>query len=160
MVLIADGGYAYNFSDGTSTVCLLSNALCGAGATAARDTAGRVWGAGFGFNLNQAMAVGSASPPINTFAVPTSANGLTYGLSNLPAQGARLVIDNGGSDYCATLQAPTGQVTWTTFNTKCWDNSGTALSGAPATATRIQFEVIATTASAPFDFCVTAVSFM
>jgi hypothetical protein len=160
MIVIADGGYSFSFDDGTSTVCALPSAFCATGSTAAADTMGKNWGAGVGVNLNQAMATGSSSPPVNAYAVPTTAKGISYGLSNLPTQGGRIVIDNGGTDYCSTLQAASAQVTWAKFNTKCWDNSGTALSAPPATATHIEFEVDAVTAATPFDFCVTAIGFM
>jgi hypothetical protein len=159
--VIGMGGYSYNYADKMgSMACNDANALCGAGMTAAKDTAGMIWGAGIGFNLNQMMATGSASPPINMFAVPTTAKGIAYGLSALPTQGARLIIDQAGADYCFTMAAGTGNVPWAMFNTKCWDNSGTALTGAPSMATHIQFQVNAATAAGSFDFCVTSVSFM
>jgi hypothetical protein len=156
--VIADGGYAYAYEDkGGSTACLDSTSLCGMGTTgvAAGST---VWGAGIGLNLNQAQATSSTSPPINTYAVTGS--GITYSLSNLPPQGMRLTIDNGGTtDFCAPITAASGTVKWATFNTACWDDSGTALTGAPTAATHINFQVDAGTASGTFDFCVTAVSF-
>src|SRR5277367_196864 len=73
--VFGDGGYAYSYSDaakgGTSTVCLDTLALCGAGTTGAMSTA--TWGAGIGVNLNQAMGV---SPPMGMFAATGS--GISY----------------------------------------------------------------------------------
>jgi hypothetical protein len=103
------------------------------------------------------MATSAASPPVGQYAVTGS--GISYSLSTLPAQGMRLAIDEGGVDYCAPLTAASGTIKWTSFNTKCWDNSGMALAGAPNTATYVHFQVTAATAVAAFDFCVTALSF-
>jgi hypothetical protein len=158
--VIGMGGYAYSYNDGTSTACIDATAFCGSGSTTVTDTMGKLWGAGIGFNLNQAMATGTASPPIQMYMVPATAKGITYGLSALPTQGARLQIDLGGTDYCTPLMAATGTVMWSSFNSKCWDNSGTALAGPPATATHILFQVTAVSAATPFDFCVTKIAFM
>ena len=103
------------------------------------------------------MATSSASPPVGNYAVTGS--GISYSLSALPAQGMRLAVDEGGVDYCVPLSAASGTVKWASFNTKCWDNSGMALAVAPNAATYIHFQVTAATAVAPFDFCVTALSF-
>jgi hypothetical protein len=154
--VLGDGGYAYGYSDmakgGTSSVCLDPEALCGAGTTGAMSSA--TWGAGIGVNLNQAMGM---SPPTMTYAVTGS--GINYTLSNLPSQGARVIIDNGGMDYCATLSAASGTAKWSDFNLTCWQPTPSgALSGAPM-ATHVNFQVNAASAPASFNFCVTAVSF-
>jgi hypothetical protein len=157
--VIADGGYAYAYGDGMgSTSCVASNALCMAGETAVVDPTGRVYGAGLGINLNQAMATGSASPPVNIYPVPTSATGIIYTLSALPYQGAHLIIDDNGTDYCSTLVASTGTVAWSKFNTKCWDNSGNPLTGPPP-ATHVELQVNAVATAMPFDLCVIAIAF-
>ncbi|MGO9835305.1 MAG: hypothetical protein ACLP1X_13920 [Polyangiaceae bacterium] len=156
--VIGDGGYAYAYDDGMgSTACLDTTALCGTGTTAVTNASGSIWGAGIGFNLNQAVATGAASPAVNTYAA--TGTGLTYALSNLPPQGMRIVIDDGGTDYCVPIGAASGTVNWASFNTKCWDNSGTFLSGAPATATHILFQVTADAAATRFNLCVTSITF-
>jgi hypothetical protein len=155
---VGKGGYAYSYQDGKgSTACMTSDALCGKGTTGVADMAGTIWGAGIGVNLNQAAATTSASPPVNSTSV--TGTGIQYSLSNLPPQGMRIVIDNGGTDYCAPIDAASGTVYWSTFNTKCWDDSGTSLSGAPSSATHLLFQVTADNATTPFDVCVTGVSF-
>ena len=155
---VGKGGYAYAYDDGKgSSACLASTALCGKGTTGVADAAGTIWGAGIGVNLNQAAATGSASPAVNT--TQATGTGVEYQLSNLPPQGMRIVIDNGGTDYCAPIGSASGTVYWSSFNTKCWDDSGTALSGAPTTATHLLFQVTADATSTPFDVCVTGASF-
>ncbi len=158
--VIGDGGYAYAYSDaakgGASSSCVDELALCGDGMTGAMSTA--TWGAGIGVNLNQVMSTSSASPPIGMFAA--TGGGISYTLTNLPSQGARIIIDNGGMDYCAPLSAAMGEVKWADFNLTCWAPTPAGdLSGAPSTATHINFQVDAAAAAAPFDFCVTAVAF-
>jgi hypothetical protein len=158
--VIADGGYAYSYNDGMgSTACLDSTAFCGSGSTAVATPTVTVWGAGLGFSLNQALASGSTSPPIDSYAGPTADTGITYTLSGLPGQGMRLIINDNGTDYCAPLTTASGTVPWATFNTECWSGAGTALTGAPQVATHVQFQVTAASATESFDFCVTAVSF-
>jgi hypothetical protein len=156
--VIGDGGYAYAYDDKMgSSACLDSTAYCGAGTTAVATANGTVWGAGIGASLNQAMAMNMQSPPINPYKVTGS--GIAYQLDNMPSQGMRLIIDEMGADYCAPISAASGTVKWASFNTKCWDGSGTALAGAPTAATHVQFQVTANTAITPFSFCVIAVSF-
>jgi hypothetical protein len=156
--VIGKGGYTFSYSDGKgSTACNAMTAFCGAGATAVADPMGTIWGAGLGANLNQAMATSSTSPPVGTYSVTGS--GIAYTITNLPTQGMRLIIDNSGTDYCAPLSAASGTVKWASFNSKCWDGSGTSLTAAPTAATHVQFQVTAGTTTSPFNFCVSAVSF-
>jgi hypothetical protein len=142
-------GYLYVYSDGTSTICAGPDSLCASGTTGVADTAGKIWGAGVGINLDK------AEPPAD---VQLSGTGMTYALSSLPTQGLRAQVTVGGKDYCVKLASASGTVAWTDFNTACWDNSGTKLTGAPKTA-HLGFQVTAATAAGTFDFCVTKVSF-
>ncbi len=157
--VIADGGYAFAYGDGTSVACIDPAALCTRGATGTSSPT--VYGAGIGFNLNQAMAMGAASPPIQPFAATGA--GISYQLSALPAQGVRLAIGDSdgttGTDYCAVLSAASGTVTWGKFNSKCWDDSGTFLTGPPPNATHMEFQVPSVAAATPFEFCVDSVAF-
>jgi len=70
----------------------------------------------------------------------------------------RVQVVVGGTTYCATMTVATQTILWTSFNTACWDNTGTALTGAPNTVT-IEFEVSSGPTVGIFDFCVTAISF-
>jgi hypothetical protein len=142
-------GYLYVYSDGTSTICAGPDNLCASGTTGAADTTGKIWGAGVGINLDK------ADPPPD---VQLSGTGMTYALSSLPTQGMRAQVSVGSKDYCVKLTSASGTVAWTDFNTACWDNSGTKLTGAPKTP-HIGFQVTAATAAGTFDFCVTKVSF-
>ena len=143
-------GYAYSFADkGGSKICLDPNSLCANGTTAVADSKGTIWGAGMGFNLDK-----SSTPA----AVQITGTGMTYALSSLPTQGLRATVTVGTTDYCVKLVLTKGTVAWTDFNTACWDNSGTKLSGAPLTP-HVGFEVTAAATASSFDFCVTTVSF-
>jgi hypothetical protein len=142
-------GMLYVYSDGTSTICAGPDNLCVSGTTGVADTAGKIWGAGVGFNLDK------ADPPAE---VQLSGTGMTYALSALPSQGMRAQVTVGSKDYCVKLASASGTVAWADFNTACWDNSGTKLSGAPKTP-HIGFQVTAGSTAGTFDFCVTKVSF-
>jgi hypothetical protein len=146
-------GHIYVYSDGEksgpSAICAAPESLCASGTTGAADAKGTIWGAGVGFNLDK-----SATPT----AVQLAGTGMTYALSAMPAQGMRAQVSVAGTDYCVKLATVSGTVAWTDFNTACWDNTGTKLTGPPSTP-HIGFQVTAATAAGAFDFCVTKVSF-
>lgn len=162
--MIGMGGYAYAYSDmsvgGPSNACVDSNALCGSGSSGPANTmaVGTVaaygyYGGGIGVNLNQAMGAGTTM-----MTYTATGAGVTYALSVLPA-GARLVIDNAGTDYCANLTSASGTVMWSSFNTKCYDSpaDGTALAAAPS-ATHVEFQVPASMTAETWAFCVTTLT--
>lgn len=156
--VIGSGGYAYAYDDGNgSTICVDATALCAAGSTAVASGS-TVWGAGLGVNLAQAQG-SAADPTPSPGAFAATGAGIAYSLSSLPPQGARLGIDHSGADYCATLSAASGTVAWDSFNTACWDGSGTSLTAAPADATHVEVQIVADAATTPFAFCVDALSF-
>jgi hypothetical protein len=159
------GGYAYAYSDsmgtpppatpGSSSATLGMTGVCITGTVGSVGNPPQYsvnWGCGVGFNIDQAMG---ANPPANAVALPGS--GITVTTSAVPAcTTARVILDNGGTDYCAPLTSGT-MIPWSTFNTKCWDGTGTAMSGAPTSAkVRVQF-VTAMTACQFSNFCITAV---
>jgi len=171
---IGMGGYAYFYNDsmngvgGTSTSCIESTALCTTGTTDISNTTGSFYGAGIGFNLNQAQATSCTSTPIDPFTVPSTSLGISYTLSNLPAGGARLIIGNAtteadggasGTDYCAPLPAASGMIPWAKFNSECWTDQGTFLTGPPTAPIHVNIGLPSGTAMNSFDFCVTALSF-
>jgi hypothetical protein len=53
----------------------------------------------------------------------------------------------------------TGTVKWADLTYECFDPPGVALTGAPTTATQIDFLIQAGATVTPFDFCVTQLSF-
>ena len=143
-------GYTYKFVDsGGSKICMDPNSLCAVGSTGVADTAGTVYGAGIGFNLDK-----STTPA----AVPLPGTGVTVTLSSVPTQGMRLQVHVGKDDYCAVLKASGTAVPWTDFSTTCWNTTGTKLA-AGSSSTQLGFEVTAGTAAATFDFCVKSVTF-
>jgi hypothetical protein len=164
-------GYAYSYNDsqndagGTSTACLSPTALCTTGTTDISNTTGSHYGAGIGFNLNQAQSTSCASMPINPFTVPAGSVGISYSLSNLPPGGMRLAIGNyvsatSGTDYCTTLTAASGVVPWAAFNSQCWVNTaGDFLTGPPTAPIHIEFQLPSGATAGTFDFCVDSVGF-
>jgi hypothetical protein len=165
------GGYAYFYDDsmtagGTSTACVEQTQLCTKGTTNVADAMGAHYGAGIGFNLNQAQATGCTSAPIQPFTVPTSV-GISYSLSNLPAGGARIIIGNAvttngvttGTDYCAPVATVSGTIPWAKFNSACWDDSGPFLTAAPVGPIHINIGLPSGPMAETFDFCVDSIGF-
>ncbi len=150
--LLGTGGYAYAFGDPTSTACNDSAYLCVEGRTAPVSTT--VYGAGLGVNLNQAVGASAKG----TVIVPAADTGISYALAEtLSAAGVTIIIDGGGTDYCAPVTATSGTVPWSSFFT-C-TGAATVLAGAPDAASHIQIQVSASVSPLSFDFCVTALSF-
>jgi hypothetical protein len=158
-------GYGYVFGDGTSTVCLDSTNLCGAGSTAKADAAFTLYGSGFGVNLNQ------SSGGVSSGTVTPTASGLTWAITaaTAPTYGLQIVIvANSGpcstaSGCCFRPPAGTtsGMTPWSMFTTACYNP---AEAGAGFTSSdgidKINFQAISSTAGpGPFDFCVTSLSY-
>jgi hypothetical protein len=171
---IGMGGYAYAYNDsqndagGTSASCLAASAMCTSGMTDISNSTGTHYGAGIGFNLNQAQSTGCSSMPINPYTVPSGSVGLSYTISNLPPGGARIAIGNftsgtagaGNQDYCATLTAASGTIPWAQFNSQCWVNTaGDFLTGPPTAPIHVEFQLPSGAAAASFNFCVESVKF-
>jgi hypothetical protein len=162
-------GYAYFYNDsmnstgGTSTSCLSATALCTAGTTDVANATGTFFGAGIGFNLNQTRSPACVSGAVDPFTVPAGSVGLSYTLSNLPTGGARLIIGNAsgttGTDYCVTLTAASGTIAWTKFNSECWTDQGTFLTGPPAGPIHINIGTPSGTTAASFNYCVESLAF-
>jgi hypothetical protein len=167
------GGYAFSYQDTVGSIvcldgCPASGAVCTtAPATSLLCTHGNLlanpapysaFGGGIGFNLNQAMAT-SATP---TTAMPfvTTGSGISYTVTNVPANGLRLQIDHGGMTYCANVTTASGTIPWASLELTCYDTPpGAALTGPPGDATQIEFQMVTTATAGTGDFCVTAVGF-
>ena len=109
--------------------------------------------AGVGFNVNQTTAGGTAAPtltPTGT-ALVIGYSG-TYG--SLPL---RVQLTDGTSRWCYEIKAMPSPVTisYTSFNTACWDNSGTAYAKQPINA--LQLEVAGASAAGSYNISLTSV---
>jgi cellulose 1,4-beta-cellobiosidase len=106
-----------------------------------------------GVNLNQPMGMGS---PLT---VMKSKAGVFVQVKNTGGSTLRVQIQgpNGAMDandrWCAPLSGTSAFIPWATFNTKCWDNSGTAYSGSPLVAAMVLVPGGATD-PVKFDFCI------
>jgi hypothetical protein len=164
---VGKGGYVFTSSDsntptGTSYAELATDGtLCMRGSVMAlppnptdADYAND-WGCEMVFNLDQSQGTDT---PRNAYTL--TGTGVTVNTTAVPScTTARVVLDQDGAKptYCALL-TPGVEIPWSKFNTKCWNDSGTALSGPPSSqAIRIHF--VTGTMACPFtDFCVTAIS--
>lgn len=156
------GGYGFVYSDtkdgGASKITQKGTSLCGSGVAGAvvGMAYAKYWGAGIGVNLNQAMM---ADAPVN--AIQMTGSGVTVGISNPPATEFRVVIDDGGTEYCAVLSGGSTTVKWTDFNATCWDKTlpgAKALAGPPLSKA-LKVQVITGDADRPFDFCISNIAF-
>lgn len=155
-------GYGFVYSDktdgGASTITQKGTSLCASGVAGAvvGMAYDKYWGAGIGVNLNQAMM---AAAPINP-AQMTGA-GVTVGISNPPMTELRVVVDDGGTEYCAVLTGASTTVKWTDFNATCWDKTlptAKPLAGPPLSKA-IKVQVITGDADRPFDYCISSIDF-
>jgi hypothetical protein len=161
-------GYQFAYSDRndgggssaqiTSPSCVTGTAV-GADCTTASspDTCYSThWGAGIGFNLNQ--ATGEGTTPMNF--TSAGSGGVTYAVDRLLSN-VRMVVGDSTTDYCANLTASSGTIPWSGFSSSCWNTTGSYLSGPPSKLVSVRFQVVADTSYAgfsSFDFCVTRLS--
>jgi hypothetical protein len=161
-------GYEFEYSDrndGGGSSAQLTESSCVTGSIVGIDCASQSspqtcysthWGAGIGFNLNQ--ATGEDSTPANFTSAGSS--GVTYAIEPLYPN-MRLVVGDSKTDYCVALTSPSGTIPWSTFSSSCWNTTGSRLSGPPASFVSVRFQVVADTSYAgfsSFDFCVTRLS--
>jgi hypothetical protein len=156
-------GYAYTFGGSTATISpgcdtagtmpcfkMAGANLCASGTLGADTTYHSV--AGVGWAINQEKA---APNPVDTVA-PTG-TGIAVNVAGGTA-GLRVSITDGTTEWCAPLPASgMGTVPWASFNTKCWDGSGTAYTaGTPIAKVQILLPSMAATAL-PFCICVVSI---
>jgi hypothetical protein len=160
------GGYGFVYADGlppktptgTSTAMLATDmTLCMSGhvmslpASPSPADYMNDWGLGIGVNLNQMMGMGDGGggTPMG-FAL--TGTGITVTTSGVPmCTSARVVIDHGGMDYCATL-TDGKEIPWSQFNQTCWmPTAAGALAGAPMDATQLKVQFV-TSKAGPCDF--------
>jgi hypothetical protein len=105
-----------------------------------------------GVNLNEPMG-----GELMSF-TPTLA-GLQVNVTNTAASPLRVIIQtlDGSANWCAELTGAGGFIPWTTFNTACWDGSGTAYARQP-----ISLAIFSVpggiTAAIPYNFCLNSIA--
>ncbi len=111
-----------------------------------------------GVNLNQAQT--GTNPPLMTV-TPTS-GGLNINVMNKGTSTLRVQIQGptGATDatdrWCAPVVGSGGFIPWTSFNTKCWDASGTTYAKQPLQQVQVMVPG-GTTAAIAYDFCLTSI---
>jgi hypothetical protein len=140
---------------GTSVGCVAQGEFCGSGVTGVKgDTStANTYGAGFGAYLSQAEDGG-----MGTGIVPGSA-GLTFTVSSAPTYELEVEIKTATTLYCQLTTVTNGTLAWNTFVEKCTSGTvGPAYDGTdPLVA--VEFTARAGADPAPYDFCVTTLSF-
>jgi hypothetical protein len=107
-----------------------------------------------GWNLKQANGANTAIETVTSKKAGITVTVTNKGTSELRAQ---LQGPNGATDaadrWCAKIQGSGGSIPFSKFNTKCWDDSGTAYSGQPIAAAMVLVPGLSA-AAVSFDFCV------
>jgi hypothetical protein len=168
-------GYAWTGKDSTSTTSILptdfstlaaGGSLCVSGTVAGTADYSAV--AILGLDINQAMggaggAGGSSGsgPPPSTWA-PTG-TGVVYSITNNGTSPLRIQIQAAGGDtdptkrWCAPVGASSGVISWGTFNTACWDGSGSNYNGATPLQS-IMVLVPGDLSPVGFNFCLNSIA--
>jgi Glycosyl hydrolase family 12 len=106
-----------------------------------------------GVNLNQANTMNA---PLMT--VTPTGMGLMVDINNTGNSLLRVQVQTPDGDmnadhrWCAPISGKGGLIPWATFNTKCWDNSGTAYAMEPISTAIISVPSMMTT-PVNFNFC-------
>lgn len=153
---MGDTGYVYAYGDTgpTTTYCAGATEACIDGTTTPTNPPTySYYGIGLGINLGPSMGATMPAP------VQLGGTAVTVNLSTMPANGARVLVNVGGSDYCAVMSTNPATIDWSAFNTKCYDSppDGTALTSAPATP-HIAVQAVSGTAEETVAFCIDALS--
>ena len=165
--VISDSGYVQVSAGTTVLAGFVSSSEGGSGSTisltygpssfCASGTVGKnstynCWAtAGFAVNQSQSGASGSSS------SLALTGSTITVSYVNKGGSPLELQLYDGSDYWCSYLSASTNPtsktIPFSSFNTKCWDGSGTAfVSGTPITAVDLVVPGSAVAAT-PFDFC-------
>jgi hypothetical protein len=113
----------------------------------------KLWGCRLGVNLDQGHGMTSPALPY-----ALTGTGITVSTNGIPCcTRARVVLDEGGMEYCADL-TDGQEIPWAMFNTTCWTTQGLPLMAAPTSPTvRVDF-VTTKLEACPFtNFCITGI---
>src|SRR4051794_11384431 len=159
-------GFAWTATDGKSSTTIspadfstvaAGGSLCASGTVAGTADYSAV--ALLGVNLNQ--PTGDPAPAPRTW-TPTGA-GVVYSVTNTGGSPLRIQIQAAGGDsdatkrWCAPITAGSGVISWSTFNTACWDGTGTNYNGTTPLQS-IMALVPGDLVAVPFNFCLNSVA--
>jgi hypothetical protein len=137
---------------GASSIC-----VSGSAAQVVMMMYAKYWGAGVGWNLNQAVA--APNPAMGASLAGKTAVTVDLDMKTTAPLRLKLKIAGEPSDYCTTVAAGSNTVPFSMFTKECWSPGGVALP-AGAMVEALQLQVPSNDkAATPFDFCVTNVSF-
>jgi hypothetical protein len=148
-------GYLSTFAYGGATIrpagSLSSqpNSVCACGTVPASDNAG----AGIAWNIFQIDAAYDPATVVQARRVQgNSAVYVNFATGYLPTMRMSLITAD-GTNYCAALSTPGGGFSAGTFNTACWDGSGTAFTSSDVKTFQVVVPGSASGAQT-FNFCI------
>lgn len=137
---------------GTAGPCFTGSTLCATASIPAN--ADPVYtGVMIGWNVGQESGAASAGTWTAT------GTGLTVNYTATGATGeVRIIIQSGGSDYCAPMASSGQMIPWSGFTQSCWQAGGAAFTaGSPVTAVAVQING-ADMAQTVSNFCLDSVT--
>lgn len=161
-------GFAWTSTDTTSGSTIepadYSNAnpgqsLCATGTVVGTTDYSAV--AMIGISLNQPNT--DPAPTPGSWTPPSGSLGIGYRISNFQSVPLRIQIQAPGGDsdanlrYCAEVTDGGGTLSWSRFNTQCWDDSGTSYDGRTPLES-IMLLVPGAMESVAFDICLQSIS--
>jgi hypothetical protein len=144
-------GSASTINPANFATVVTASQLCVAGSVAPDASSSGY--AMLGINLNQSVSGGTGSELPYT---PTGSS-VTVNVTNTGGSPLRVQLQAPGGDtdanlrWCAILSGSGGTISLSSFNTMCWDDSGTAYAGQALQT--IMILVPGDTTAVPFDFC-------
>lgn len=161
-------GFAYTYADMGGSVIYPPNfttiseteisegKLCvnGTGAQVLDMMYSTYWGAGLGWNLNQAVDGDPAPISVADF------DGVTFTMVAPVTVTTRFLVNVGTQGYCTEITAGESTIEWTELNSTCWDGLGDFFDPATMLVDSVAWQVVTNPgAPAPFDFCVGGLEF-
>jgi hypothetical protein len=155
-------GYAFTATDGISASSIFPDNFSSLGAGGTLCASGTVAGTAdysavaiLGVNINQPQ--GNPAPAPSTWT--PKGLGIAWQVSNIQTRTElRIQLQAHGGDvnenyrWCWSQADNTGGISWSQFNTHCWDNSGTAYDGTTPLES-VMVLVPGSTGPVSFDFC-------
>jgi hypothetical protein len=156
-------GFAWTATDSTSGTTITPKSFAGVAENGPYCASGTIKGATtavamVGVNLNQERAANAES-----LTVVPSKDGITVNVTNSGGTPLRLQIQapGGSTDeskrWCAAISGSGGFIPWSGFNTRCWNNAGTAYNGTTALESALVL-VPGGASDRSFNFCLNSLT--
>jgi hypothetical protein len=113
------------------------------------------------YKSNWGVSIGINATNPDTGTLNQAHTSITYTFTGKPTTGLRAQVNVGSIEYCYDKVSSGTAIPFTSFNTKCWDDSGTALTAANVTKIdKVALQVNSgSTAVTVTSLCITGITF-